>query len=574
MLSWEGLFVGSSHAEPEDASVYWKPPTRGLGQEIVADPVHVKRLFGMPPDVMEEVDRPVRPPRSPKGWLGITMQEGPPLFLKDAEDLSPTIQVLDIFPDSSADRAGLQSGDTILATDGQQLSIGKENSLMMNFNRRVQDVGAGNILQLKIQRGFREMEFPVELYPKPIVPETVQPPPSPQTSALPTEDSLLHRILLRHRRLEDYSAVVEEIRERTRQAVTTAVKGKTYSPFRLQGVNAILNQPLDLPVISQELTSTLRRNFIGARLHAGGIIHSAMQALDFEVGNPPPVQRYPELTVLLDRILEALAHAGAASDEALQPLTLEERGLLIRGIRHLMVEGLQPRDPTADETWENRPSMTEFLNTVLKIDAHLLLTAGLEVAQEINLETLVEWKQNLDQFSLSHEGWVIEKVGDVTHVYTRHGLMIVGGTGDNDYDEEALLIVDLGGDDRYQGGAGASREGYPFSMVIDFSGNDVYMTGEDYAQGAGILGGGFLIDLGGDDQYLSQSFGQGAGVLGVGMLIDIGGDDLYRCHSFCQGRRVSGHRLDRGIRRQRSVFSGNIFSGVRVCPRHGFDPRR
>jgi PDZ domain-containing protein len=540
MLSWEGLFVDPSHAEPEEASVYWKPPTRGLGQEIVADPVHVKRLFGMPPDVMEEVDMPVRPPRSLKGWLGITMQEGPPLFLKDAEDLSPTIQVLEIFPDSSADRAGLQSGDTILATDGQQLSIGKENSLMMNFNRRVQDVGAGNILQLKIQRGSQEMEFSVELFPKPIVPETFKPSPPLQITALPAEDSLLHRILLRHQRLEDYSAVVEEIRERTRQAVTTAVKGQTYSPFRLQGVNAILNQPLDLPVVSQELTSTLRRSFIGARLNTGGIIRSAMQALDFEVGQPSSVQGSPELTVLLDRILEVLAHAGAASDEALQPLTLEERDLLIRGIRHLMVEGLQPRDPTVDETWENRPSMTEFLNTVLKVDAHLLLTAGLKVAQEINLETLVEWAQNLDQFSLFHEGWVIEKVGDVTHVYTRHGLMIVGGPGDNDYDEEALLIVDLGGDDRYRNGAGASREGYPFSMVIDFSGNDVYMTGEDYAQGAGILGGGFLIDLGGDDQYLSQSFGQGAGVLGVGMLIDIGGDDVYRCHSFCQGAGFLG----------------------------------
>ena len=205
-----------------------------------------------------------------------------------------------------------------------------------------------------------------------------------------------------------------------------------------------------------------------------------------------------------------------------------------------MVADLQPRDLTADETRNNQPSMIEFLKTALKVDTSLLLSAGLKVAQEINLETLVEWQQNLDRFSLAHEGWVIEEGDGVTHVYTRHGLMIVGGTGDNDYDQEALLIVDLGGNDRYRNGAGASRSGYPFSMVIDFSGNDVYMAGEDYAQGAGFLGGGFLIDLAGDDQYLSKSFGQGAGVLGVGMLIDMGGDDIYRCHSFCQGAGFLG----------------------------------
>ena len=290
--------------------MYWQKPTQGLGKEIAADSALIQQLFGMPPDVMEEVGAPVRPPRSPKGWLGITMQEGSPLFLKDSENLLPTIQVREVFPESSADRAGLRSGDMIISTSGERLSIGKENSLMMNFNRRVQDVGVGNILQLKIKRGFQEMELPVELFPKPVVPESINTPQPYQVSALPTEDSLLHRILRHHKKLEDYSAVVEEIRERTRQAVTTAVKGKTYSPFRVEIVNSILNQPLDLPLVSQELTSALRRNFIGARLNAGGIIHSAMQALDFEVAEPPPIKKTTELAILLDRILERAGKCG------------------------------------------------------------------------------------------------------------------------------------------------------------------------------------------------------------------------------------------------------------------------
>lgn len=342
-------------AEPEDASVYWEK--QEVGGKRIANLGLVQRLFDMPPDVMEEVDTPIRPPRSPKGWLGITMQEGPPLYLKGAENLLPTVQVLEVFPDSSAHRSGLRPGDMILATDSRQLSIGKENSLMMNFNRRVQDAGAGNILYLKIKRGSKGIELPVELYPKPIVLESIKPP-LPQDSAMLTGDSLLHRILRHHERLEDYSAVVEEMRERSRQAVTTAVKGETYSPFRLQEVNTILNQPLGLPLVSQDLTSTLRRNFVGARLNTGGIIHSALQALDFEVAKPLSMKKSSELVIVLDRILEALANAGSISDEALQPLTLEDRALLIRGVRHLMAESLQPHDLTADDSSKNQPPMT------------------------------------------------------------------------------------------------------------------------------------------------------------------------------------------------------------------------
>ena len=538
ILGWMS-FVGAppAFAEPEDASIYWQESTQGLGQEIVDDPALVQLLFAMPPDVMEEVAVPVRPPRQLKGWLGITMQEGPPLFPKGADDFAPTLEVLKVFPHSSAERAGLLPGDIILAAHGEQLSIGKENSLMMNFNRRVQDTGAGNILRLKIKRRTREMELPVELYPKPTTPVFIKP---SRWEVLDLKDSLLHRILRSKNRLEDYAATVEEMREHTTHAVTTAVKGKTYNPFRLQEVNAVLNQPMDLPLISYGLSASLRKNFIGGRLNSGGLIRSALQELDFKVAQKAPGKRPADLEQLLDRLLAALASAEALRDEALALLTPDEQDLLYRGIRHLMVDSLEPRDLTDEAALKNQPIITDFLNTALKVDVQKLLTASFNIAQAIDLETLVEWKDNLDQFSLFHEGWIIEQKGDITYVYTRYGLMIVGGTGDQVYEQDALLIVDLGGNDRYLNGAGASRVGHPFSVVIDFSGDDVYLAGADHAQGAGILGGGFLIDLGGNDRYLAESFAQGAGVLGVGMLVDTGGRDEYRCHSFCQGAGFLG----------------------------------
>jgi hypothetical protein len=60
-------------------------------------------------------------------------------------------------------------------------------------------------------------------------------------------------------------------------------------------------------------------------------------------------------------------------------------------------------------------------------------------------------------------------------------------------------------------------------------------------QGAGRLGIGMLIDLGGGkDEYRSLRMSQGFGALGVGILYDDGGDDLYQCEAGCQGSGVFG----------------------------------
>ena len=534
MLAW-GL---PGYAEPEAASVYGRDSLRELGDKIVEDPALIQLLFAMPPDAMEQVEAPTRPPHVPEGWLGITHQEGPPLFMKGAKDFSPTIQVLEVYPHSSAQRAGLRPGDIILATDGKKLSIGVENSLMMNFSRRIRETETGKEIQLTIKRDDREMVLPVKIFPKPTTPVFIKPP-RLESSALP--DSLLLKVLRRHNRLEDYAAIVDEIRVRTTQAVTTAIKGKTYNPFRLQTVNTALNQPLDLPLVSNELVSSFRKNFVKARLNAGGALREAVTLLDFKVEPPPSaISKSAGLEALLDRILQAASRASRMREEALKHLSLEDREVLRRGMRHLMVDSLKPMDLLDEEAWKNQPSMIQFFQTALKADMKLLLNASLEITRAIDLRALMEEKNQLDQFSVFHQGWIVEEGEDVVYVHTPHGLMIIGGEGDNDYSQDALLIVDLGGNDRYRSGAGSSRPAHPFSVVIDFSGDDVYISDEDFAQGAGFLGGGFLIDLEGDDRYIAQNFGQGAGVMGVGLLIDATGNDEYRCHSFCQGAGFMG----------------------------------
>ncbi|MFQ5717430.1 MAG: hypothetical protein ACE5GQ_10070, partial [Nitrospinales bacterium] len=96
------------------------------------------------------------------------------------------------------------------------------------------------------------------------------------------------------------------------------------------------------------------------------------------------------------------------------------------------------------------------------------------------------------------------------------------------------------GDDRYLNRAGGSGREYPFAVVIDFDGNDLYSASEDFAQGAGVLGGGFLIDLAGDDLYFAQNYSQGAGIFGAGLLVDLAGRDMYKSDAISQGAAAFG----------------------------------
>ncbi len=92
-----------------------------------------------------------------------------------------------------------------------------------------------------------------------------------------------------------------------------------------------------------------------------------------------------------------------------------------------------------------------------------------------------------------------------------------------------LGIVDAAGNDRYTGAiAGPSPSGRP-SIVVDFLGDDDYLSLNQRTQGYGDFGtAAVLMDLTGDDLYVAPGHAQGAATrLGVGVLVDLGGDDRY-----------------------------------------------
>ena len=124
----------------------------------------------------------------------------------------------------------------------------------------------------------------------------------------------------------------------------------------------------------------------------------------------------------------------------------------------------------------------------------------------------------------------------------------------NDWHEGGSgLILDLGGDDKYQRSETKPDE---ISVIIDLSGDDQYngpdisfggvavladLAGNDryFTPGAGLgatIGGlSWLQDETGNDHYFATTFGMGAAIAGFGILIDAKGDDDYHVKSHGQG---------------------------------------
>ena len=145
---------------------------------------------------------------------------------------------------------------------------------------------------------------------------------------------------------------------------------------------------------------------------------------------------------------------------------------------------------------------------------------------------------------------------------TPYGRIAIGGPGDDTYVGAFTFILDVGGNDHYVFPRWSKAEALaqPIQVIIDLGGDDVY-EGGDFVFGAGFFGCGILIDLQGNDVYRSRHFSQGSafgglGVLwdgggadqylgginvqgaaafGIGLLFDGGGNDLYRCFAQSQG---------------------------------------
>lgn len=113
------------------------------------------------------------------------------------------------------------------------------------------------------------------------------------------------------------------------------------------------------------------------------------------------------------------------------------------------------------------------------------------------------------------------------------------------YTADCALIVDVGGQDTYENNAGGGDQSA--AALIDLGdGNDEYRGTGDGVHGGAILGSGFLLDAGGNDEYdaaagtVQQGANGGGALAGVGSLVDLGGNDKYTPSATGAQRGVNG----------------------------------
>ncbi|HMS55372.1 MAG TPA: HEAT repeat domain-containing protein [Fimbriimonadaceae bacterium] len=218
------------------------------------------------------------------------------------------------------------------------------------------------------------------------------------------------------------------------------------------------------------------------------------------------------LRVPLGRLLAALGHANDEVRASSTALTPDQRRDLIESLPRV---GLN--DPSVELEFARRPLLSgkALSDLTAKVDTKRILRAGLDLqkAVEAAVSEMRSIRLDMPILRFLHRGMPV----------------IIAGVGtDIHADRDAMLVVDLGGNDRYEGRIGAGI-GYA-SVCIDLGGDDTYSLG-DANLGCGLLGVGIAIDVDGDDTYRCNDLSLGSGVSGFGSFVDRKGNDHYQMAS-------------------------------------------
>lgn len=564
------LTIGaSSHTRSE--------PTEGHGYEVNSDLTRLYRLFGTDADIQIADDDEA----SKTGWLGIGMRV--PERLPSAPDTESTqqaieasIEVSGVIPYSAAEAAGLQVGDLIVSLDGVPVA-GEGKLALHEFRTAIYKKPPGEKIQLRIFRNEQILELAATLKSYPRIQSVLKPHPELAAQRLVYERSLLMDALATHDLTIHFNRLRKVIRRETDKPTSLAVRKDEYSPFRLQEVNHAMYQPLELPIVARHaITDRLSGAFNQSKHDLNGLIQTALDELDMKYlpvrpnGENHPVGSVESFSGYMVRLVAAIQHAKQVREEVLSVLDSDEIDFLFQIVPGLLGsnleqlekaerdEGKAEKEERAElEKQQYEELILKFLKITLKLDIAKLLNAATKVAQAIDIETLKKLREQgrlLESNPGAHfpEEWEVFEEENLTTIITPAGDVLIGSGENNTYLENAALIIDFGGNDKYFNHAGGSTLDDPFSVVIDLSGDDIYIAPEssaglpsgstpgDFAQGAGFFGGGYLIDLEGNDRYTAGNYAQGAAAFGIGLLADLSGRDQYTAISASQGAAVFG----------------------------------
>ncbi|MFA6572051.1 MAG: hypothetical protein WCT77_12535, partial [Bacteroidota bacterium] len=172
-----------------------------------------------------------------------------------------------------------------------------------------------------------------------------------------------------------------------------------------------------------------------------------------------------------------------------------------------------------------------FFNYSIFINQSDLYSIGMSLYKAL-LQLGDKSRKNLSSYISSIKTKIVE---------TPYGRIALGGPGNDTYEGDFVLIVDVGGDDTYNFPNYSKEESYkrPARILVDFSGNDTYRGGS-YSLGGSAFGISILLDYKGNDKYSAAHFSIGSSLFGFGLLRDFEGNDEYHSLYYSQGAAAFG----------------------------------
>jgi hypothetical protein len=442
------------------------------------------------------------------------------------------IQAAGVITGSPAEDAGIEEGDIIFSFDNIP-TCGPHDTILDSFKKLIEEKEIGSAAIMEVLRGGQKLTLGAILGRMPVHnrPEAVH-----KSFEKCRTPSVLEKKLRTETVIRTYERVISGLHHRTNVVQNPGTPAEEDSArLQLRETAFIMRHPLAAGIAANEITGKLVSSVDKSDWSLADMLEKTAGLLDIETagcGKPDEIT-FPNLLRVMEdtknRVEEALANL-----EPGERLFLQEKAL----------------NPRLDEEWNS------MLEISMKFNRSNFFNAFSPLLSLLTGDNLRLLKED-----------IIKRFGDseaqvLYEAMTPFGRVIVGGYGPNVYHSDAALILDPGGDDLYLNNAGGTRTGMPVALVIDWEGDDRYITKENFSQGAGLLGGGFLLDLSGNDTFVSVDAGQGAGFFGLGFLYHGYGKSIFTSRSFSQGAGQMGIGLLLNLGSDDLYFSSHHGQGL------------
>lgn len=317
--------------------------------------------------------------------------------------------------------------------------------------------------------------------------------------------------------------------------------GVRRDPWRLPGIEGLLNAPLTVPDDAARWSGGLS----AAQGDPLAALQLAIRALGIEV--PPPAtvvtgcqpaekRAWKQLDPQIRQAVCDLVTVSAATPRRASP------GWVPAEVEDTIRTSLSPDGEDAWDATEAQRRTRALLASLDGIDLRGRLSqAEAGLAELLDLERKLPalpaeaWPAQLQRLTFGDR---VVEIGSPGADAFSAPLTLDPGGDDTHQDPECDGLsahLDLAGDDTWRGDTGALGGAVGgVSLLVDLAGNDTYRAGKA-SLGAGVGGAGVLVDRAGDDSYRGVATTQGAGVIGVGLLMDGAGTDTYDAAAYAQG---------------------------------------